>query len=734
MRARAFVFVSLIALFAAIFGGEAPATQSGVRVPPEVEARADAGESVRVIVGVESSFVPEGRLDGVAAVQAQRDALKSTVASVAARAAEVGVRPEPAFDGIPFFPATVTRESLARLRTMPGVASIEDVHEARLQTYQSVPLTNTPAAVAAGFNGAGWSVAVLDTGSDYTHSMLAGSMLSEACYSSSGASLCPGGVPESLAPGSGRNCDWFTDGCDHGTHVASIAVGSTGTSFGPGMAPGAWLVPMQVFSYDAQSGGVFTSAVDYIKALTRVLALAGPNNVNRIAAVNMSLGGQRYTANCDVEAAAVKAAIDNLRSIGIATIVASGNDSYTGAMAAPACISTAVSVGATSKVTPLTVGSFSNEAPFLSLLAPGVNIDAASSFGLYDVKSGTSMAAPHVAGAWAILKQAVPSASVTSVLAALRGTGTMVTDSRTGRAYPFINVNAARLALQSGAYSTPGAPTAVAASASGNTLSLSWAAPAPGSGGSVSGYTVHVRSAPGGPIVQQVPVGGLTAISSPVPNGVYVLSVTAANSVGTGPESASVTVTVPTAVAPPNPPTGLAAAVAGSTATFTWAPPAGGGAVTGYTLLAGVTPGFTAPIATLPLAAGSTSFAVGGVPSGTYYARLVAQGPGGLSAASNEVVLTVAGAAPPGTPTLHAPSVGAGVVSLSWSPGAGAAPTSYVLTASVTPGGAAIATVPLSGTSAAFPGVPRGTYYLRLTAVNAAGASAPSATVTLVVP
>ena len=68
MRARAFVFVSLIALFAAVFGGEAPATQSGVRVPPEVEARADAGESVRVIVGVESSFVPEGRLDGVAAV------------------------------------------------------------------------------------------------------------------------------------------------------------------------------------------------------------------------------------------------------------------------------------------------------------------------------------------------------------------------------------------------------------------------------------------------------------------------------------------------------------------------------------------------------------------------------------------------------------------------------------------------------------------------------------------
>ncbi len=92
MRVRAFVFVSLIASFAAVFGGEAPATQSGVRVPPEVDARVTAGESVRVIVGVESSFVPEGRLDGVAAVQTHRDSLKFAVASVAARAAEAGGR------------------------------------------------------------------------------------------------------------------------------------------------------------------------------------------------------------------------------------------------------------------------------------------------------------------------------------------------------------------------------------------------------------------------------------------------------------------------------------------------------------------------------------------------------------------------------------------------------------------------------------------------------------------
>jgi hypothetical protein len=733
MRPRVPVLILAAGVLAAVFGAEAPSTQSRVQVPASVEARTAAGESVRVIVGVDARFVPEGQLEGAFAVSSQRAALRAVVTTVAARAAAAGVRPEPAFDGIPFFPATVTRESLARLRALPGVTSIEAVQLAERQTYQSVPLTNTPAAVAAGFNGSGWSVAVLDSGSDYTHSMLAGSLRSEACYSSGGVSLCPGGAIESLAAGSGMNCDWFTDGCDHGTHVASIAVGSAGTSFGPGMAPGAWLIPMQVFHYNQQAGGLRTNSVDYIKALARVLALAGPNNVNRIAAVNMSLGGGQFAAHCDGESAAVKAAIDNLRSIGIATVVASGNNGYTGAISSPACISTAVSVGATSKVTPITVGGFSNEAPFLSLLAPGVQIDAASSFGLYDVKDGTSMAAPHVAGAWAILKQAVPSASVTSVLAALRGTGTLVTDHRTGRVHPFINVNAARLALQSGAYSTPGAPTNVSGSASGNTLSLSWAPPAPG-GGAVAGYTVHVRATPGGPIVQQVPVGAITAIAAPVPNGVYVLSVSAANSIGAGPESAAVTVAVPAAVAPPAAPTNLTASVTGTAVTFAWSPSAGGGAVTGYTLLAGVTPGFAAPIATVPLASGSTSFAVGGVPPGTYYARIVAQGPGGASPASNEVVLTVAGATPPGVPTLHAPSVSAGVVTLSWSPGPGAAPTSYVLTAAVTPSGAPIATVPLTGSSVSFGGVPRGTYYLRLTAVNAAGAGAPSSLVTLVVP
>ena len=98
------------------------------------------------------------------------------------------------------------------------------------------------------------------------------------------------------------------------------------------------------------------------------------------------------------------------------------------------------------------------------------------------------------------------------------------------------------------------------------------------------------------------------------------------------------------------------------------------------------------------------------------------------------MTLRVGATAPPGPPTLHAPSVSGTTVSVSWTAGSGVAPTSYVLSAAVTPGGATVASVPLSGASVTIPGVPRGTYYLRLTAVNAAGASAPSNQVTLVVP
>ena len=69
-------------------------------------------------------------------------------------------------------------------------------------------------------------------------------------------------------------------------------------------------------------------------------------------------------------------------------------------------------------------------ANFLDLLAPGTFITSSIPGGGVASWEGTSMSTPHVAGAWAVLKQRSPEAEVTEILAALRDTGTLVDDGR----------------------------------------------------------------------------------------------------------------------------------------------------------------------------------------------------------------------------------------------------------------------------------------------------------------
>ncbi len=275
----------------------------------------------------------------------------------------------------------------------------------------------------------------------------------------------------------------------------------------------------------------------------------------------------------------------------------------------------------------------------------------------------------------------------------------------------------------------PGAPTNFAANVAGNALSLAWGAPA--SGGAATGYTLIARTPAGALLVSQ-PIGLTTTFAATAPNGTYVLAVQATNAAGAGPESAPVTVVLPSSATPPGTPSGLTVAVSGTTAVFTWNPPSSGGAVTNYMLVAGTTSGFTVPIATATLP-GTPGLSVPNVPAGTFYVRVLAMNNGGMSGPSNEVVLTVGAASLPGAPTLNAPAVNGATVQLSWIPGTGSA-TSYALRA-YAPSGALLATVPgLTGTAVTFTGVPSGSYALELVAVNGAGASAPSNRIPLVVP
>ena len=210
-------------------------------------------------------------------------------------------------------------------------------------------------------------------------------------------------MSSSTAVGSGVPCTFAPGDCQHGTHVAGIAAGS-GASF-DGVAPFANVIAINVFSRrtgsacgDNPSPCALSRVSDQIKGLERVIAL---RSSMRIAAVNMSLGGGQFSANCDGDAR--KAAIDNLRSTGTATVISSGNDGSASAVSAPSCISTAVTVGSTTKTD--AVSTVSNSSPLVELLAPGSSINSSVPGGGFGLKSGTSMAAPHVAGAWAVLRQ-----------------------------------------------------------------------------------------------------------------------------------------------------------------------------------------------------------------------------------------------------------------------------------------------------------------------------------------
>lgn len=321
----------------------------------------------------------------------------------------------------PYIAMTIDGNSLEALLQSPQVIVVEEDVLVPLALDLTVPRIGARALHTVDITGKGYAVAVLDTGVDKTHPFLQGGVVSEACYSSKSggtSSLCPGGDEESTAEGSGLPCGgkWVSEDCDHGTHVAGIVAGRMGvpTSPGPGVAPEASIIAVQVFSRSGSSLGAWNS--DIKKGLERVYELS---HTYSIASVNMSLGEGAYTGYCD--SYSLKESIDRLREAGIATVVASGNNGYCGAISAPACISSAVSVGATDDAD--AAAGYSNRAWFMSLFAPGSSIQSSVPGGIYQSWNGTSMAAPHVAGAWALMKEAYPAASVADILSAFSSTG-----------------------------------------------------------------------------------------------------------------------------------------------------------------------------------------------------------------------------------------------------------------------------------------------------------------------
>jgi hypothetical protein len=186
----------------------------------------------------------------------------------------------------------------------------------------------------------------------------------------------------------------------------------------------------------------------------------------------------------------------------------------------------------------------------------------------------------------------------------------------------------------------PGAPGNFTATASGNTVTLAWTAPA--SGDPATSYVIEAGSGSGTANLANFSTGNTqtTYTTTGVPNGTYYVRVRASNSAGTSPTSREALLVVAgTCTVPPGEPTALTLVwSSGATITFSWT--TGAPQATTYIIEAGSAPGLS-DLAKLDLASAATTFTTTGVAQGIYYVRMRGKNACGTGNPSNEAILGV---------------------------------------------------------------------------------------------
>jgi subtilisin family serine protease len=268
---------------------------------------------------------------------------------------------------------------------------------------QNMQQIAAPAAWARGLDGAGVTIAVLDTGIDATHPDLAGRLASGQDFTGSGDII---------------------DRAGHGTFVASVAAGTGAASGGEyrGVAPAATLMVGKVLGPDG------SGRESWVIAGMQWAASHGAD------VVSMSLGGP-VTQGDDPLSLSLDALSEQYRTL---FVVAAGNSSFsqpgTKDVTSPGSARDALTVGAVNGRDFLWSGSrnglMGDGYVKPDITAPGVTVTAARASGTgwgdspYTSMTGTSMATPHVAGAAALLLQQHPGWGPDELRAALTSTAT----------------------------------------------------------------------------------------------------------------------------------------------------------------------------------------------------------------------------------------------------------------------------------------------------------------------
>jgi subtilisin-like proprotein convertase family protein len=441
---------------------EAPRADARVR-----RAFVTGAEEVRVIVGVNDG-TPSARVlrespdpAGEPARRIRRiDAQRRITGAIPASE----FRPRHFYESFSLVSGRATRDGIIRLANRPDVAWVT-LDETR-RRFQATPqasqqLIHSDATNAAGFTGAGQAVAVLDTGVDYTVAQLGGAPFPNA--------KVVGGMDTADEDSDPMDCD------GHGTSVSGVIAGPNG------VAPDAKIVAIKVFPSNDMTNSTCKDTA-FVSDIIQGINFAISHRAEfHIGTINMSLGAEPDDATdagyCDTSEPAEAVAIDSAVAADIAVVVSSGNGLFQHSLAAPGCISSAVSVGAVysisstvvrwgdcsdQPVSPDLVTCFSNSNTNLSLLAPGAFWNTVGKAGhVVPNFGGTSASAPAAAGAFALVRQARPDLTAFGILGVLRSTGKPVLDPRNNIITPRVDTLAAVQLATSRFGGFVGAPVAV---------------------------------------------------------------------------------------------------------------------------------------------------------------------------------------------------------------------------------------------------------------------------------